>query len=173
MNITLFKAALDVQQKINLCVDEETGELDIDKLHAIEATFLHKGVAVTAVIKTLQNQIAGLVTQQANVIEQYSNAIQRLTRQESRLHDYLKDAMKATNVLSINSDDGLLHANLYLDRDESIEIEEGAVFAESLLNPQKPAPARTPSKALIKKAILAGEPVNGARIVRKDRLEIK
>ena len=81
--------------------------------------------------------------------------------------------MKATGTLSIKSADGLLEATLYIDRDESIVLDEGAQFAESLLNPQKPAPPRTPSRDLIKKAILAGEAVNGARIVRKDRLTIK
>ena len=172
MQISLYQAALDVQQKIALCVDED-GVVDVDKLHAIEATFLNKGVAVTAVIKTLQNQILGLAAQQANVIEQYSAGIQRLLKQEARLHDYLRDAMKATGTLSIKSDDGLLEATLYIDRDESIVLDEGAQFAESLLNPQLPAPPRTPSRDLIKKAILAGEAVNGARIVRKDRLTIK
>ena len=172
MQISLYQAALDVQQKIALCVDED-GVIDVDKLHAIEATFLNKGVAVTAVIKTLQNQILGLAAQQANVIEQYSAGNQRLLKQEARLHDYLRDAMKATGTLSIKSDDGLLEATLYIDRDESIVLDEGAQFAESLLNPQLPAPPRTPSRDLIKKAILAGEAVNGARIVRKDRLTIK
>ena len=173
MPITLYQAALDIQNKIALCVDEETGEIDTVKLHAIEATFLNKGVAVTAVIKTLHNQITGLAAQQADVIEQYSKAIQRLASQEKRLHDYLTQAMKDTGTLSIKSDDGLLEATLYIERDESVELDEGAQFAESLLNPQKPAPTRTPSKDLIKKAILAGEAVNGARIVRKDRLTIK
>ena len=173
MSITLYQSALDVQHKIALCVDTDTGEIDFDKLHAIEATFLNKGVAVTAVIKTLQNQMLGLAAQQANLIEQYSAGIQRLAKQEARLHDYLRDAMKATGISNIKSDDGLLEATLYLDRDESIELDEGAQFAESLLNPQKPPPPRTPSKTLIKAAILAGEAVNGARIVRKDRLTIK
>lgn len=172
MSISLYQAALDVQQKINLCVDED-GVLDMDKLNSIEATFLNKGVAVTAVIKTLQNNVAGLVAQQKNVVEQYSEAIQRLVKQENRLHDYLQEAMKATGTHSIKSDDGLLEAKLYIDRDESVELDDDAEFAESLLNPQKPAPARTPSKALIKEAILRGEPVKGARIVRKDRLMIK
>lgn len=173
MQITLYQAALDVQNKIQLCVDGETGEIDLDKLQAIEGTFLTKGVAVTAVIKTMQNNIAGLIAQQSQVIEQYSNAIQRLVKQENRLHDYLAGAMKATGTTHIKSDDGLLDAKLYIDRDESVELDDGAVFAESLLNPQKEPPPRTPSKTLIKAAIEAGEPVNGARIVRKDRLQIK
>ena len=173
MPITLYQAALDIQHKIALCVAPDTGEIDVDKLHAIEATFLNKGVAVTAVIKTMQNQIEGLIAQQRNIVKQYSDAIELLMKKEKRLNDYLRDAMKATGISNIKSDDGLLEATLYIDRDESIELDEGVQFAESLLNPQKPAPTRTPSKDLIKKAILAGEAVKGARIVRKDRLTIK
>lgn len=176
MQITLYQAALDIQHKIALCVNEDTehtGELDLDKLQEIESSFSDKGVAVIAVIKTVQNQIEGLVAQQSNVYSQYSAAIWRLKKQESWLYTYLTRAMKDTGIHNIKSLDGLLDAWLYLGRDVSVELDEGAQFAESLLNPQAPAPPRTPSKDLIKKAILAGEAVKGARIVRKDRLTIK
>jgi hypothetical protein len=49
-------------------------------------------------------------------------------------------------------------------------LEDGAVFPPELCNEPKPP---TPSKTKIKVAILAGEPVAGASIVRKDRLVIK
>lgn len=173
MKITLYQAAIEEQNKINLCVDEETGELDIEKLHQIEGTFINKCVAVTAVIKQCQVNVLGLIRQRQAVMAQFDNAINGQFAVEKKLHSYLLDAMKATNTLSIKSDDGLLQATLFIDRDESIELDADVVFADSLLNPQKPAPARTPSKDLIKKAILAGEPVAGARIVRKDRLTIK
>lgn len=173
MKITLYQAAIEEQNKINLCVDEETGELDIEKLHQIEGTFINKCVAVTAVIKQCQVNALGLSMQRQAVMVQFDNAIETQGAVEKKLHNYLLAAMKATNTLSIKSDDGLLQATLAIDRDESVELDADVVFADSLLNPQKPAPARTPSKDLIKKAILAGEPVAGARIVRKDRLTIK
>jgi len=173
MKISLYQAAIEEQNKINLCVDEETGELDIEKLHQIEGTFINKCVAVTAVIKQCQVNALGLSMQRQAVISQFDKAINRQDVLEKKLRDYLLDAMKATNTLSIKSDDGLLQATLAIDRDESVELDDDVIFADSLLNPQKPAPARTPSKDLIKQAILAGEPVAGARIVRKDRLTIK
>ena len=177
MKISLYQAAIEEQNKINLCVDEETGELNIEKLHQIEGTFINKCVAVTAVIKQCQVNALGLSMQRQAVIEQvsadYDKAINGQNAIVKKLHDYLLDAMKATNTLSIKSDDGLLQATLAIDRDESVELDDDVIFADSLLNPQKPAPARTPSKDLIKQAILAGEPVAGARIVRKDRLTIK
>ena len=57
-----------------------------------------------------------------------------------------------------------------LKRDEVVEIDEGITFPAALCNDPKPP---TPSKTKIKNAILAGEAVAGARIVRKDRLQIK
>ena len=173
MKISLYQAAIEEQNKINLCVDEETGELDIEKLHQVQGTFINKCVAVTAVIKQCQVNALGLSMQRQAVMSQFDYAIDRQASVEKKLHDYLLDAMKATNTLSIKSDDGLLQATLAIYRDESVELDDDVIFADSLLNPQKPAPARTPSKDLIKKAILAGEPVVGARIVRKDRLTIK
>ena len=173
MEITLYKAALDIQNKISLCADHETGEIDIDQLEAIECNFTNKAIAVTAAIKTTHNTLAGLVAQREQINKQFDSVIKREQNKENWLHDYLLGAMKATGIMQIKSDDGLLEAKLYIDRDESLEIDEDAVFADSLLNPQKPAPARTPSKALIKQAIEAGEPISGARIVLKDRLVIK
>jgi hypothetical protein len=78
--------------------------------------------------------------------------------------------MSITGTAKISSDDGLLSAVLLTDRDESVEIDEGATFPAELCNKPKPP---EPSKTLIKAAILAGEPVAGARIVRKDRLSIR
>ena len=78
--------------------------------------------------------------------------------------------MSITGTEKISSDDGLLSATLYLDRDESVEIDEGVIFPAVLCNDPKPP---EPSKSRIKTAILNGEAVAGARIVRKDRLQIK
>jgi len=64
---------------------------------------------------------------------------------------------------------GLFSAKLYLERDESVEIDADAKFPPELCNDPKPP---TPSKTKIKAAIKAGEAVAGARIVRKDRLTI-
>jgi len=92
----------------------------------------------------------------------------REARQE-KFRAYMAECMKATGVSKLSAD-GLATATLYPDRDESVEIDDGAVFDQSLcVDPKPPGP----SKAKIRAAILAGEPVAGARIVRKDRLTIK
>ena len=58
-NVSLYKAAADVQQRISLCVDED-GILDTDRLDMIEATFHDRAVAVVAVFKGKGHTIATL-----------------------------------------------------------------------------------------------------------------
>ena len=165
-NVSLYKSAADVQQKIMLCADPETGEIDTDKLDMIEATFKDRAVAVVAVYKGKGHTIDTLKSYLVEIQDQ----IKREQRNQERLKDYLQACMIMTSTEKIKSDDGLLTATLYRERDESVEIDEGAVIPLALCADPKPP---EPSKTKIKAAILAGEPVAGARIVRKDRLQIK
>ncbi len=166
MTITLYKASQAMQDKIALCVDEETGELDMDKLNAIECAFNDKAIAYVAVFKTLGHNLSSLEA----VRDEYNAQIDKLKDNRDKLKEALEGAMRVTGTTLVKSDDGILTATLYPDRDESIELDPDATFPAALCNDPKP-PA--PSKIKIKAAILAGEAVAGARIVRKDRLQIK
>lgn len=163
--MSLYHAAQDVQNQITLCVDED-GVIDTDKLDAIACSFKDRAVAVVAVFKGKGHTIDTLTSYQQEIAER----IAREQKDRDRLKDYLQAAMSISGVDNIKSDDGLLSAKLYPQRDESVELDDGAEFPASLCNDPKP-PA--PSKSKIKAAILAGEPVAGARIVRKDRITIK
>ena len=166
MTITLYHAAQDMQQKISLCVDPDTGEIDTDKLDDIECAFKDRAVAVVAVYKGKGHTVDML----KSYLVEIQDRIAREEKNRERLKDYLQGAMTITGVHVIKSDDGLLTATLYPERDESVELDPDAAFPASLCNEPKP-PA--PSKSLIKAAILAGEAVAGARIVRRDRITIK
>lgn len=165
MTISLYHAAQNVQNKIALCVDED-GVFDTDKLDMIEASFNERAVAVVAVYKgkghTVEMLESYLVEIQAQIKREKAN--------QDRLKDYLQACMTVTGTKQIKSDDGLLTATLYPERDEVVEIDEGVTFHPSLCNDPKPP---TPSKTKIKAALLAGDPILGAQIVRKDRLTIK
>jgi len=163
---SLYKASLDLQQRILLCCDPETGEIDTDKLDEIEGAFKERAVAVVAVYKGKGHTLDTL----KSYLVEIQDRIKREEANQERLKDYLHASMLMTGTEKITSDDGLLTVTLYRDRDESVEIDEGAVFPAALCTEPKP-PA--PSKSKIKEAILAGEAVNGARIVRKDRIAIK
>ena len=86
------------------------------------------------------------------------------------MREYLAENMKTAGIHEIKASDASFVVKLYPERDESVVIEDGAVFPASLCNDPKPP---TPSRTKIKNAILAGEPIQGAYIVRKDRLTIK
>ena len=78
--------------------------------------------------------------------------------------------MRGSGINELRANDGSFVVKLFIDRDESVEIDEGAEFPAALCNDPKPP---VPSKTKIRVAILAGQPVSGARIVRRDRLTIK
>ena len=165
MTISLYHAAQHVQNQIALCVDED-GVIDTDKLDAIACSFQDRAVATIAVYKGKGHTIDTLKAYKQEI----DDRIKREQKDQERLKDYLLAAMSIAGVDKIKSDDGLLSVTRYPDRDESVEIDDGVIFPESLCNAPKPP---EPSKTKIKAAILAGDPVIGARIIYKDRLTIK
>jgi len=123
------------------------------------------------------NQVAAYVLNIESDADQCKIAIERIQarkkayeRKVEKLKGYLAENMKVAGIPEIKAVDGSFLVKLYPERDESVEIDEDAVFPPELCNDPKPP---VPSKTKIKVAILAGEPIAGARIVRKDRLVIK
>ena len=169
MKISLYQAQADKQNAIMLCADED-GVIDMDEVNRIECTFTERAVATVAVVKTLGHNVTALKAQKATINAEYDTAIEREEKNAERLKSNLLAAMKATGTTQIKSDDGLLSAKFYADRDVSVKLDDGAEFPPELCSAPKP-PA--PNKTLIKAAILAGEAVAGARLVRADRIEIK
>lgn len=122
-------------------------------------------------------QVAAYILNTELEAEQAKFAIKRIKalqdareKKAERLRQYLTDNMRFSGITEIKADDGSFEVKLYIDRDTSVHIDEGAVFPPELCNDPKPP---EPSKTKIKNAILAGEPVKGSTIVKKDRLMIK
>ena len=162
-NITLFDAAQAVREAVNQ-IYQETGEV-VESYAKSRELFQNKAVACVAYAK---EEAATLASAKAMIKDMLAKVEAREKRLE-RFEAYLADCMKATGIHEVKHETGLWGAKLYPDRDESVELEEGATFPPELCNDPKP-PA--PSKSKIKAAIKAGQPVAGARIVRKDRLTI-
>lgn len=162
-NITLFDAAQSVREAL-ATVDPETGELT-DAYSTSRELFERKGAACVAYAVEEASAIEAAEKLLKSMGERVSARKARL----ARFHGYLGECMKATGITKL-SVDGLVTATLYPDRDESLELEEGAEFpADLCADPKPPAPSKTKIRA----AILSGHPVAGARITRKDRLTIK
>lgn len=162
---SLYSLTVDLQQMLDSAFDPETGEM----LPAFEEC--------RALIGSKINQVAAYILNVESDAAAAKNAIARIKalqeaseRKAQHLRDYLSANMKASGITEIKADDRSFVVKLYPERDESVEIDEGAVFPPQLcMDPKPPAPSKTKIRA----AILAGEPVAGARIVRKDRLTIK
>lgn len=163
MSITLFDAAQQVRDSLGK-IDPDTGEL-LDFDTQSRALFEQKAIGCVAYAKEEAATIASAKAMLKEMADKIASREKRLERFEA----YMADCMRATGITEVKHETGLWGAKLYLDRDESVELEEGATFPPELCNDPKP-PA--PSKSRIKAAIKAGQPVAGARLVRKDRLTI-
>lgn len=161
--ITLFDLAAQVRESVSH-VDPETGEI-IETYAENRALFQQKAVACVAYAK----EEAATIDAGKAMLKEMAAKIEAREKRLDRFKAYIADCMKATGVKEVGHELGLFSAKLYLDRDESVELDENATFPAELCNDPKPP---TPSKTKIKAAIKAGETVAGARIVRKDRLQI-
>jgi hypothetical protein len=161
--LTLFDAAQAVREAL-ATVDPETGEYT-DAYASSRELFEAKGGACVAYAL----EEAALIDASEKMLAAMHRQVATRKARLGRFHAYVADCMKNAGVRKVSAD-GLATATLYIDRDESVEIEDGVEFPPELcLDPRPPGL----SKAKIKAAILAGEPVAGARIVRRDRLTIK
>lgn len=163
MEITLYEAAQQVRDSLGK-IDPETGEL-IETYAESRELFDKKAVACVAYAKDEEANIEAAESMLKKMQEKVKARKARL----ERFHSYMAECMKATGIHTVSHETGLFSAKLYIGRDESVVLDDGAKFPESLCNKPKPP---EPSKSLIKAAIQAGEPVAGAHLVKKDRLTI-
>lgn len=163
MSITLFDIAQSVRESVNQ-IDPETGEI-VESYGESRELFQNKAVACVAYAK---EEAAALDSAKA-MIKEMQARIEAKEKRLERFKAYMAECMRGSGILEVKHDLGLFAAKLYLDRDESIVLEDGVEFPAALCNDPKP-PA--PSKTKIKAAIKAGEAVAGARLERKDRLTI-
>ncbi len=162
---SLYQITHDFRDMMDSAFDPETGEA-LPAFEELRGQLTAKASNVAAYILNCESDAA-----QAKEAMQRIRAIQAAYQKRAdHLRQYLAENMKASGITEIKADDRSFVVKLYPDRDESVEIEDGAIFPPQLCADPKPP---EPSKTKIKAAILAGEPVAGARIIRKDRLTIK
>ena len=165
MNITLYQLTEEVAAELDSGFDPETGEA-LPIFEEKRALWSNKSAMVAAYMLNLEASAKALADAESRIAIRRKQAENRA----AWLRKYLGENMARLGITKIESDDHSFQVIRYPERDESVELEDGATFPAELCGEPKP-PA--PSKAKIKAAILAGHPVNGARIVRRDRLAIK
>jgi hypothetical protein len=160
----LYQLSHDLQAALDSAFDPDTGEM-LPEFEEKRELFVSKGAAVAAYILNCEADAAAA----KQALDRIKAVHAAYERKADKLREYLLANMAATGITSIKADDRTFSVSVKEGR-ESVEIEEGAVFDASLcLDPKPPEP----SKEKIKAAILAGQPVAGARIVSKPTLSIK
>lgn len=163
MQVSLYTVTQELREMLDAAFDPETGEA----LPVFEEKRALWGSKATGLCAYILNTEAD-AHQCKTAIERIKGLQAAIERKTDRLKDYLAENMKASGITELKGEG--FAAKLYIDRDESVELEEGAAFpAELCADPKPPAPSKTKIKA----AILAGQPIAGARIIRKDRLALK
>lgn len=164
MTITLYKA--NELARLEHYIDQDTGEIDVLGYDQAQIALSDKQQAVVAFIKNSELTEGMLDT----AIKELTGKKKAIAARNASLKAYLSSNMKEHGITSIKAVDGTFEAKLYIDRDESAVLLDGATFPPELCNAPKPP---EPSKTLIKAAINAGQAIVGAVIVRSDRLTIK
>ena len=163
--LTLYQISDDLVALLDAAIDPDTGEL-LPAFEAARELFADKAAQVAAYTLNL-DATAAAIHEHIKAAERKAKA---LATKSQHLRDYLQTHMARTGIAEIKSLDGLFTARLYPQRDEHVELDPDAVWPPELCaEPRPPAPSKTKIKA----AILAGQALAGARIVRADRLVIK
>jgi hypothetical protein len=163
MNVTLYQAATELAAALDQ-IDPETGELPAEYGTARELVE-RKGAAVAAYIAQRELEADAI----ENRIDEISKRVKAMRSRAVHLRNYMADCMRTAGITEIASDDKLLRVRLYPGRDESVEVYDQSLLAEQFTRVKT---TREPDKTGIKVAIKSGQDVQGARIVKRDRLII-
>jgi len=164
MNVTLYQAAAELAAALDQ-IDPETGELPAEYGTARELVE-RKGAAVAAYIAQREMEADAIDGR----LEEISKRVKAMRSRAVHLRNYMADCMRTAGITEIASDDKLLRVRLYPGRDESVEVYDQSLLAEQFTRVKT---TREPDKTGIKVAIKSGQDVQGARIVKRDRLIIE
>lgn len=166
--LSLYRLSSQVEQLLSSedAFDHDTGELSPALVEALAMT-KDKGASVCAYLLNQDAVIAAIEAHEAKVAKRK----EAIVKKQQRLREYLAESMKRTGITEIKAADGTFHAKLHIERDSAVEIFDEKQIPFQYMNAPKP-PAPKPSKAEIAKALKAGIDVPGAKIVKRDRLEI-
>lgn len=163
--MNLYQITEEVVAELDAAFDPETGEA-LPEFEEKRALWANKSQAVAAYMLNMDAGAKALAEMESKIAIRRKQAENRA----AWLRKYLGENMARLGITKIEAADLSFQVIRYPERDESVELDDGATFPAELCNDPKP-PA--PSKSKIKAAILAGQSINGARIVKRDRIAIK
>lgn len=165
MKITLSSAVQQLEETFDQ-IDPETGELP-EGFQQVRDLVASKAEAVAAYMLNSEHYAEMLKARSAELTAQAKT----IEKRRDWLKRYLLENMAAAGMTEIRANDGSFRVRRLPDRDESVEVFEPNLLPDDYL---REIPAKyEPDRALIKKALKEGYDVAGARIVKRDRLEIR
>ena len=161
MEIELFNGSRAFNAELS--VDPETGEISTQGLDLL----VQRNPIGTCAFILNSNANAEMIK---NHIKDMQAKLKSIENNAERATQALKYVMQQTNTVKVESTDKTFKAVLSTGRDCSVDIYEADEIPEEM---QKTIPASyPPDKAKIKKALLDGQDVPGAKLVYNDRLTI-
>lgn len=165
MQITLHAATEAVRELLDQ-INPETGEMPEGFEQARELV-AQKAVATTAYLLEQERHLESVKA----YIKELNAKVKTAEKRQDWLRGYLQSHMSAAGISEIKDERGLFHARLLRERDEAIDVYDESQLPDDY---KREIPAKyEPDKTLIKLACKEGYTVPGARLIKKDRLEIK
>lgn len=162
-----MRTIYDIQDEIrdifaNSTVDEETGELAIDMaaLDALQVEETEKLKAWGIYIKTEIAWKEALKKERDKLAEEVKKADNRIELLKERYKYVLQGRKLKSPEVTVS----------YRNTPNVVEIEEGAEIPDKYMTIKE---TKTPSKTLMKEAILAGQNIDGVKLVDKVSLILK
>lgn len=165
MKITLSAAVQQLEETFDQ-IDPETGELP-EGFQQVRELVATKAEAVAAYMLNAEHYAEMLKARSAELTKQAKS----IEKRSEWLKRYLLENMAAAGMTEIRANDGSFIVKRYPERDAAVEVFEPDLLPDDYL---RVIPAKhEPDKTLIKRALGDGFDVPGARVVKKDRLEIR
>ena len=166
MNLALYQIAdqylADMQKLQELNVDEQTF---MDTLESISGDFEVKATNVSMFIKNLEATAESI--KQAE--KQMADRRKSIETKAQKIKDYLKENMIKTGITKIESP----YFQISLKNNpESVDVISQQLIPEKYFI-QPPLPEKVLDKVALKEDLKAGIEVDGARLIRGQRVEIK
>lgn len=159
----LYELSQDFNDFLTLAEQEEFDEQTIsDTLESLTAEITEKGRNVAAFAQNIEAEIEAMKDAEKRIADRRK----ALERKSEWMRDYLRNNMEACGISKIECPE----FKVTLGKPSEVVT----VFDESLINDKYIVIKKQPDKAAIKKAIKAGEVVEGAKLEEgKPRLIIK
>ena len=156
-------ARLSALIESGFAVDDETGEVFFveDDLEALEAERAEKLEAVACFIKGLDAEAAAIKAEE-KALEARRKAKEA---KAERLRVYLAQSLQRAGESRYES----ARCVVSFRKSEAVEVWDADELPEEYMKQAAP----TPDKAAIKKALKAGEAVNGAQLITRQNIQVK